>query len=104
MSFSNNFTDTNPFSKDKNFDVRLFGDEQFLNFGNPYNFDSDAAITEQGGSDAYNVDPSTEGYVNQVGYQGCTLLDVFGSQFATPCTLYTERPYENSDASGSHSC
>ena len=89
--FNNNSADTN-----FGFDFYLFGDGQPPTFVNPYIFDSVATANGQDGSHADNLDPPTEGYVDQFGYQDCTILNMSGSQVVNPYTSHTESPHENS--------
>ena len=83
-----------PTSKGNNFDFYSFGSMQSLDFGNTYHFEPDAAITEQ---DTYGLNPSTEEYIDQFGYQECTFLNVSEGQFVSPHTLHMVSPYETGE-------
>ena len=93
-----------PSSEDNNFDAYSFGGEQSLDSWNPYNLDLDVAITGQSGFHYWHLNPSTEGYVNQFEYRGCTLLGVSRDQFVDPYSLHTESPYERVDVGESWCC
>jgi len=81
MSFFNNdFTGMNfgySSSEENSFGGYPFGNEQ-----------SDAAIAGPSGSHDWYLNPSSEEYADQVGYQGSTLLGVWGNQLVDPYTLH----------------
>ena len=63
-----------------NFDYSRFEEEN--------NFDPDAPIAGPSRSQDWYLNPAPEGYGEQSGYGGSTLLDASGSQFVDPHAMY----------------
>jgi hypothetical protein len=73
MSSPNDFTGMN-------FDHPRFEDESY--------FDSDAPIAAPSRSRDWYLNPAPEGYGEQFGYEGSTLLDALGNQLVNPHAVY----------------
>lgn len=56
----------------------------YPHFEDGSHFDSDAMITGPSRSQDWYLDPAPDGYTDQSGYQGPTLLDVSGNKFVDP--------------------
>ena len=82
-----------PPTEDDTFNGYPFGGEQAQDYAPSYDaFDSDAPIAGPSRSQDWYHNPSSEGYADVSGYQGCTLLDASGSQFVDPYTTNAYNP------------
>jgi len=93
--FNNNFAGMN-------FGYHL--DDEFLNPETPcYPFlDTEAPIAGPSRSQDWYLNPSSEGYADQSGYQESTLLDASGNHLVEPYALYAEHVYGGFNAGESH--
>jgi len=79
-----------------------------MNFGYSYLedeslIDSDAPIVGPGRSQDWYLNPAPEGYVEQSGYEGSTLLDASGYQLVDPRSMYPDA-FGSSEAGKSLCC
>ena len=79
-----------------------------MNFGYPYfeeesQFDSEAPIAGPSRSQDWYLNPAPEGYGEQAGYEGSTLLDASGNQFVDPDAIYPDI-FGSSEAGESFCC
>jgi len=78
--------------------------DEFSNPETPYYpfLDSDAPIAGPSSSQDWYLNPSSEGYASQPGYQESTLLDASGDHFVDPYALHAEHVYDGFIAGESH--
>ena len=75
MSYPNNFDGINFYN---------------LYFEDPSQLDSDAPIAGPSGSQDWYLNPAPEGYGEQSGYEGFSLLDASGNQLVEPYPTYPD--------------